>query len=262
MFYLIQDNTFREENYNTLIKALERLELEYDVIKVAPIFDEPFCLDAETIYTNDRPDIFVFGALQLAKICKDKGWKPGSLMNSNNDFDVYKEYYKDNLLNWDSVVQRFVDPIDFTYGDKFIRPCEDTKVFTGQVFNEYDWEDFVEYSLHNGHKTVLNKDTRIQITTPKTIYKEVRFWVVDKKVITGSTYRSGNTSFTELNINEDAHDFAQSMVEKFQLADAFVIDVCLTLDGWKIVECGCINAAGFYEADMQKVLIALEEFYM
>ena len=34
--------------------------------------------------------------------------------------------------------------------------------------------------------------------------------------------------------------------------------VCLVEDGWRIVEVGCINCAGFYLADLQKVLIELE----
>ena len=50
-------------------------------------------------------------------------------------------------------------------------------------------------------------------------------------------------------------------VDKYQLAEAFVIDVCLSEHGWKIVECGCINCAGFYCSDLQKTLTALEDFY-
>jgi hypothetical protein len=51
------------------------------------------------------------------------------------------------------------------------------------------------------------------------------------------------------------------MVDRFQVADAFVIDVCLTDNGWKVIECNCINSAGFYDADIQKIIISLENFY-
>ena len=40
-----------------------------------------------------------------------------------------------------------------------------------------------------------------------------------------------------------------------------VDDVCLTDKGWKVVECGCINCAGFYKADLQKVIISLENYF-
>ena len=49
------------------------------------------------------------------------------------------------------------------------------------------------------------------------------------------------------------------MVSLYELNEAFVMDLALTEHGYKIVECGCMNSAGFYRADMQKLLIALEE---
>ena len=49
------------------------------------------------------------------------------------------------------------------------------------------------------------------------------------------------------------------MVDIYQLADAFVIDVCRTKDGLKIVECNCINCSGFYNIDEQKLIVSLEE---
>jgi len=51
------------------------------------------------------------------------------------------------------------------------------------------------------------------------------------------------------------------MLDIFQLARAFVIDIGLTDDGWKIIECGSISCAGFYEADMQKIVMSLEDEY-
>ena len=62
-------------------------------------------------------------------------------------------------------------------------------------------------------------------------------------------------------VDQDAIDFAQKMVDIYQLAETFVIDVCLTSDGWKIVECGSTSCAGFYDADKQKIVMALEYMY-
>jgi hypothetical protein len=183
-------------------------------------------------------------------------------MNSNHDFDVYKNFYKENLLNWDSQIVKFSDEFDWVENEtKFIRPTEDTKTFTGKVFHEVEWKDFVYYNQNNGHTTLLNNNTPIQVSTVKNIQKEIRFWVVDGKIITGSQYRIGNQTIYSDVYEDSATEFAQSMVDIFQLADAFVIDVCLTREGWKIVECGCINCAGFYKADLQKVIINLEDFF-
>jgi hypothetical protein len=51
------------------------------------------------------------------------------------------------------------------------------------------------------------------------------------------------------------------MVDIYQLADAFVIDVCLTDNGWELVECNCINCAGFYLCNMQKMVMELEYYF-
>ena len=36
MYYVIQEKLFREENYENLIRTLERLELDYEIIKLQP----------------------------------------------------------------------------------------------------------------------------------------------------------------------------------------------------------------------------------
>lgn len=41
----------------------------------------------------------------------------------------------------------------------------------------------------------------------------------------------------------------------------FVMDIADTEKGFKIIECGCINCAGFYAADMQKLFISLENAF-
>ena len=51
------------------------------------------------------------------------------------------------------------------------------------------------------------------------------------------------------------------MVDIYQPAEAFVIDVCLVEDDWKIVEINCINAAGFYLCDIQKLITELEYYF-
>jgi hypothetical protein len=51
------------------------------------------------------------------------------------------------------------------------------------------------------------------------------------------------------------------MIKIFELNETFIMDVCLTNGEYKIVECGCTNSAGFYKADLQKLLIGLEEAF-
>jgi hypothetical protein len=272
MHYIIQENVFREQHYDMLEKSITKLGLKHTTVRVFPFVDKivrledipdgPFNVDDLIDFNPDTNNVFCFGAIKLARVAAQRAWKPGSMMNQNHDFEVYKEHYRDNLLNWDSKIQKFSDPVDWFPGEtKFFRPTQDTKTFTGKVFAQVEWEDFVYEQLNNGHITTLNKDTQIQVSSVKKIYKEIRFWVVNGKIITGSQYRLGNQTIYDSNYEPEAQEFAQSMVDKFQLAEAFVIDVCLTDSGWKVVECGCLNCAGFYKSDLQKMIIALEDYF-
>jgi len=270
MHYIIQENVFREQNYNKLLETIQKMGFDHTVVRVFPfsdkivdvtlIPDEEYVLDDLPDISLDTDNVFCFGSLKIARISKLRGWKPGSLMNENNDYEVYCQYYKENLLNYDSEIKHFGDKIDFS-GQRFIRPTEDTKSFKSGLYYSKEWEDYVYENLNNGHTTVLTKDTRIQVSTPKIIYKEIRCWVVDGRVIAASIYKQGaHVIYQEYN-DPEGIEYAQSMVDIFQLASSFVIDICLTNVGWKIVECGCINCAGFYDLNMQKFIGILNDFY-
>ena len=246
MYHIVQENCFREENYDNLILALDRLGVEYEIVKVLPFTD-----DIE--FKTNRKDVFVWGAVKLARIAKLQDWNPGSLINDNHDFNVYKNFYKVNLFNYNSQIIKISD--DFNFPDGFFaRPTSDGKAFTGKVFNR---EDFLELR----DRKQIDPNTKIQISGIKKIYKEVRFWIVDGKIITASQYRLGNRVVYDEFFDTDAFDYCKKMINVFQLADAFVMDLCYGEDGWKIMECGCINSAGFYRADMQKLVIALEDYF-
>lgn len=252
MHYVLQENTFREENHDVLVKTLERAGLSYEIVKVLP-----FVEDFE--FKTDRKDVFCFGAVKMSRLATKYGWNPGSLLNSNHDYRVYSEHYRENLLNWDSSVQRFADPIE--HDVFFARPCEDTKTFTGRVFDQTQWKEFRDRHLKSGHSTSLNDDTPIQVSSPKNITKEFRFWIVGEEVVTASLYRMGGwINYSEI-VDDGAWEFAQRMVKVFRLADSFVMDICEVNSEYKIIECGCINSAGFYLANMQKLVTALEKRY-
>ncbi len=271
MHYVIQENVFREQHYDMLWKTMERLDLPYSVVRIFPYIDrivdmvdipiEAYVADELPEFNINRTDVFCFGAVKLARIASEKKWSPGSLLNSNHDFMVYREHYRDHLLNWDSKIQNFTDKIEWLPNEsKFLRPTQDTKSFTGKVYEQVEWEDFVHYNKDN-KDSILSSNPEIQVTSVKKIQKEIRFWVVGGKVITGSQYKLGTRVAYDDVFEDSAQEFAQSMVDIFQLAEAFVIDVALVDGEWKVVECGCINCAGFYKANLQKLIISLEDYF-
>jgi hypothetical protein len=270
MHYVVQENIFREEHYNLLFESLDRMKLDYSVIRLYPfankIVDIKDIDPTNNYNVDDLPEfvpptknVFVFGAVNLARISKDRDWSPASLMNDNHDYTVYSKYYKDNLLNYDSEIVTVGTDFKWKANEiKFIRPTKDSKSFNGNTFNEKEWKESIEHNLHNYRSHAFNEETLIQVSSVKHIQKEIRFWVVDGKVVTGSQYRLKHIYKLDDQVEPEAIEFAQRMVDIYQLADAFVVDVCLTENGWKIVECGCINCAGFYRSDIQKMLNAVD----
>lgn len=251
MFYIIQRNVFRDTNYNIIFDALERLGLEYEIVE----FDDNGDVEIKT----QRNDVFPFGSIRLAKVSSNRDWKPGSFFGGNHDFSIYSQFYKEHLLNYDSQIFKFGDTLEWVYNEtKFIRPCKDSKLFTGQVFTKTKWEDLVSEKKKNPFFKEEMLNDLIQVTEPKKIYKEARMWIVDGKVVTSSYYRFGDYVSYQEEVEPEGVEFANEMAKLYQVADTFVMDICLTPNGWKIVEINCTNCSGFYKGDMQKLIIALE----
>jgi len=252
MFYIIQKNLFRDTNYNIILDTLNRLGLEYEIVE----FDE----NNNVIFKTERKDIFPFGSIRLAKVSVEMNWKPGSFFGNNHDYTIYSKYYKDNLLNYDSEIHKFGDILKWNNGElKFIRPCKDSKLFTGRVFTQTKWEDMVSQKKINPYFKEEMLNDLIQVSNPKEIYKEARTWIVDGKVITSSYYKFGDYVGYVEELEPEGLEFANKMAALYQVAETFVMDICLTSDGWKIVEINCTNCSGFYKGDIQKLVIALED---
>ena len=107
--------------------------------------------------------------------------------------------------------------------------------------------------------TPLHKNTEIMISSAKEIWAEYRMFIVNGQYVTGSQYKAGNTVRGDSNVDPDIVEFTQQMVDKWSPASAFVIDIARTPDGMKVIEINNINSAGFYEADVQKIIYAIDQ---
>jgi len=255
MYYLIQKNDFKDTRYDTIFSVMKELNLAYEEVSFTPNSD---VLHVET----KRKDVFVYGSVKLAKVTTQFNWKPGSFYGGNHEYEKYAQGYGDHLLNAGSTLATFGQ--DFNWGNNtslFIKPSKDAKVFTGKVFTKPEWEDFRYNTLNSQLNKRVNKETPIQFSKPARLIKEARIWIVNGKIITSSYYLfHGNLDFEE-HVSKEGLEFAQEMVNLYRVADAYVLDICLTFDGWKVMEVNCINSAGFYKADVKAIIQALEVFY-
>ena len=77
MYYIVQENVFKEENYDNLIIALDRFNFDYEIVDLLP-----FVEDFE--FKTDRKDVFPFGAVKMSRISRKYGWYPGSQLNEKS----------------------------------------------------------------------------------------------------------------------------------------------------------------------------------
>jgi hypothetical protein len=270
MHWILQENLFKESEWENLVGALERFNIPYSVHKVIPFIGE-LMPPAEP----KQEKVVCFGSYSMRHAAKEHGWNPGVYDLEPINFEIQREHWGDLMLNYDSKVVMFKDVHWEGDEPRFIRPIEDSKVFAGGVF---EWDEFRQWQrnvcvLELDYGNSLMPETLVQVCTPKTIYSEYRYWIVDKKVVTKSLYKRGNTvtyspvvdarfdRFVDevLRFEEGCRGITLSMVPTGWMPHrAWVLDVCETPDGIKIVEINTINAAGFYAGNVQDLVVALE----
>jgi hypothetical protein len=262
MHWILQNNLFNEAAYQTLLDTLERFNLPYSIHKVIPFI-------GELVPAPELPhkNVICMGSYSLRHSAKKFGWDPGVFDLEPFDFTKQLEKWGDLMLNADSVVVPFKDAI--VERDTFIRPIHDSKVFAGNVFEAkafYDWQRKV-CVLEEDYGNSLTKDTLIQLSNPKVIYAEYRFWIVNGKIVTYSLYKRGDRVFYSSEVDQHVIDFAAGVARcgditlSVQPHRAWVLDVCETPDGMRIVETGTLNSCGFYAADLTKLVLALEDAF-
>lgn len=243
-----------------LAEALDRLRIGYSWHKVVPFV-------ADLIPEPDVPDpnsVVMFGSYSLWRFAELRGYKPGVF--KLRPF-VHEEAWHPYLLNGADANFLTLRDIPGNLPDDgrlwFLRPVDDSKEEPGNVKSTSEIIRLAENVLALNEDDIphgsLRHDTLLMLTQPVQIQREWRLWVVDGKIVTWSLYKEGSRVLYRHEIDEDALRFAQEMVDlNAGYARAFVLDVCRTPDGLKMLETNCINAAGFYAADLVSLAAAIE----
>jgi hypothetical protein len=189
-------------------------------------------------------------------------WIPGVFDLFAQDFSQQKAHWGEHMLNFNSVVCSLED-VRFSGDRMFVRPTHDSKHFSGRVFTASEfkaWQSSIcDPAVKNG--TSLTPKTQVQVSNPIAIYAECRFWVVAGEIVTQSLYKRGNQVMYSSEVDERLAQFVKERILEWTPHEAFVIDACDSENGMKIVEINTINSSGFYAADVQRLILSLEEKY-
>lgn len=251
MQWLLQDF----DDTRKLAEALDRLGISYTWHKVVPFVGE---LIPEPVVA-DPGAVVMFGAYSLWRYAEAKAYWPGML--KLRPF-VQEEAWHPYLLNGADALFVTLRDVPARLADDgtewFLRPVDDSKEEPGNVKTAGEIIRMTERVLVLDEDEIpsgsLRHDTLLMLTKPVRILREWRLWVVQGRVVTYSLYKDGSRVIHRHEIDEDALAFAQRMVDiNPGYSPAYVVDICRTEEGLKLLETNCINAAGFYAADLTKL---------
>jgi ATP-grasp domain-containing protein len=261
MHHLIQADSYAENGFLSIVDAVKALNLQYTIFKLRPFESVITAIENELPGTGNP--VMLWGTTTIERAAKHYGWTPGVFKNSNFDMRVLGEKYGSMMLNSACKFYRLGDVPDFE-GTIFIRPVHDTKSFTGQLIDDFEFQKWKESLTELKQEfTTLDLDTVVMVAGIKLIRNEARFFVVNGKVISGSTYRvNGQLIKKRIGTHNPLYlplqEFAQQVVDKWNPCKAFVIDIGEIEEGFRVIEINCLNSSGFYDTDMTAVVRAIE----
>lgn len=248
ILWVIQTDLFQNNDRDRILDTLDKFDVSYQEISLS----SDRILSPEINHTGK---IITNGSVMLSSIAKERGWKPGAFFNDNFSYDIWYPHFKNYLLNKNAVFTtiREANP---TINEFFLRPLKDDKSFNGRITSLSDFKEWKKNIVDND----LKPDTKILYSPLKIIGQEYRHFIIDKKVISSSRYKLGDKASTSNQVDNSIIEFAEKMAKIWQPAEAFVLDTYVSGDEMGIVEIGCICNAGFYEADVQKIIMTLNNF--
>jgi ATP-grasp domain, R2K clade family 3 len=262
MHHVIQENLFTETGYEGLIAAMHEHNLSYSIVKVVPFSHEFSWLTGKNI--PEGVDKVIWGSTTMARAAKELNWYPGAFMNDSFDMRILCQRYGLHALNSDANFCTFGTIPAFT-GMKFLRPCLDTKSFSGSLIKGEElavWRLEVE-GISDGY-TTLNMDTPVLVASPKDLAAEARFFIVNGNVVTGSWYRQGGRQWRKRidcsnYVPSPIVEFVEERVSEWAPDRAFVLDVAIVAGEYKVIEVNCLNSSGWYECDVSRIVKTVDE---
>lgn len=253
MKFLLQKNLLKINDFLNIKSILDKYPTDYvDLI--------PF---TNNIEVDPDTDYIPYGSTALTVIAKEQyNWSGLHFSLDTFNYEAALQN-RDDMLN--NNVMRLDDAINFfTKQDPntlfFVRPSADLKQFSGDVFSAkecHDWfKDMMECATSGSYK--LDPDTKVVVSLPRKIYKEVRCFIVDGEVVSSSIYRE-NGVLIQKRCEDEAF---QKIANKWLPDDCCVMDLAYTSYGYKVIEFNCINSSGMYDCDKEKIFKSLWEYHI
>ncbi len=257
--WIVQQNLIHEKDFLALKNACDKYSIEFQPITIIPFSDE-----LPQITLDSKENIY-YGSTTLMYSVYKKLNQPKGLFFDEITFSMenYFQKWGSYMLNYQAEIISIKEfcsknlSLDSLF---FIRPNEDDKSFDGTV------KTFEE--ILNWHKNLeefgnekLNKNTKIVVGQAFNINKEWRNFIINGKVVASTLYRKDFKLNKNRNDKPDEMiDFVENRCKEYIPHSIFAMDIALCGDTFYIIECGCLNSCGFYDADINKIVQKVSEY--
>mgnify|MGYP001255373655 CR=1 FL=1 len=250
MLWMIQGDAPRTRYVDAIVPVLERHAIPYALVDVMPDGWEA----AADALADGRNDVCVYGTTRMTRHARSR-WSPGAFVNGDFTFDACLAGWGEEMLNADARVMRLGDA-EFD-GVMFVRPQEDSKLFSGEIVDGRRLSFWKELRLSENRR--LTPDSLIVAAGLKPIESETRCFVVDGQVVTSSRYVSAGM-LSEGPADPDVVAYARRMVDRWRPHDNFVLDIAVSAGRHRIIEVNCINSSGMYACDPEAIMLGLTRY--
>lgn len=236
--------------------ACKALGYEFAPIKVVPFSKEVPGID------TDRPTLFYGATKWIDNIYRNNRWRPGVYFNPESTCSVWIDHYKEAALNYGAQITTLTELSFMPYpNDKllFVRPTRDLKEFNGDVWEFGNIKRWAK-GLVTDLETEKLARIPIVVSEPYGLSHEWRLFMVDGKVSSGSHYRKHHKLTVSAEVPSEVVEFAELQAKIYSPSPVFVMDICQSADNLYVLEIGCFHSAGFYAANVQKVIRDVSEF--
>lgn len=233
----------------------------------------PFSKDVPDI-DSDKPTLFYGATKWINNIYNNNRWQPGVYFNPESTYPVWSAQYKEKALNYGSEITTLEELSFRPYEDSrliFVRPIRDLKEFNGDVWEFGSLKRWVKGMWAQGLATAtrsiitdLSPEALVKIpivvSEPFGIAHEWRTFIVGGKVSSASHYRKYHKLTVSNDVPNEVIEFAEEQAKVYSPSEVFVMDVCESAGNLYIVEIGCFHSAGFYAADVKKIINDISQF--
>lgn len=254
--WVLERDVFSEECFNNMVEHFKIKNIPYHIVRIIPFIHE-----IEGKVPSIEGPVIVYGSLGIHKLAKKHGWQPGVWSNHRFNESNLIHAIGENSLNYDLIPCKFKEAMKVSkWNPFFIKPNTDTKEFAGMVTTKEEFNEWYMKMMTSGYFFEGIEEKEVVVGSAKNIGCEWRLVILNGKVIEYSIYRQYQKVMPAHECPNEVIKFAEEMTKLHNPAPVFVMDICETEKGYKVIEVNGFNSAGLYKCDVSVIIDKINEW--